>query len=41
MTGANAILFDLYDTLVWSDWRSHDDLISSRLGVSVDTVTDA
>ncbi|MGH8912388.1 MAG: HAD family hydrolase, partial [Acidimicrobiia bacterium] len=41
MTGADAILFDLYDTLVWSDWPSHDALIASRLGVSADTVTGA
>ena len=41
MTDVEAILFDLYDTLVWSDWHSHDALIASRLGVSADTVTDA
>ena len=34
MTGAQAVLLDLYDTLVWSEWPSLRELIQRRAGVT-------
>ena len=36
-----AVLFDLYDTLAWSDWPSHASFIAEQLGVDVSDVVAA
>lgn len=37
----HTVLFDLYDTLVWSDWSSHAAMLATRLAVAQEAVTDA
>jgi putative hydrolase of the HAD superfamily len=34
----DSVLLDLYDTLVWSDWRSWQRRLAERLGVSLDVM---
>ena len=34
MTGVNAVLFDLYDTLAWTEWPALRPMIARRAGVS-------
>jgi putative hydrolase of the HAD superfamily len=34
----DAVLFDLYDTLVWSDLPPHQDRLSTRIGVTEETL---
>lgn len=36
-----AVIFDLYDTLVWSDWPAHATLIADQLGVHQSAVVAA
>lgn len=33
-----AVLFDLYDTLAWSDWQSHAEFLAGRVGVTRDDI---
>lgn len=37
----DAVLLDLYDTLVWSDWYSWQGRVADHLGVSLDTIGQA
>ena len=37
----DAVLFDLYDTLVVSDWRRHADFVAGALGVSAEALAEA
>jgi putative hydrolase of the HAD superfamily len=39
--GYDAVLLDLYDTLVWSDWRSWQRKVAERVGVTVETIAAA
>lgn len=41
MPDLEAIIFDLYDTLVWSDWPRHAAMLADHLGVSVEEVFSA
>jgi putative hydrolase of the HAD superfamily len=34
----NAVLLDLYDTLVWTEWSAFRELLSARLGVDAETL---
>ncbi|HEY6567056.1 MAG TPA: HAD-IA family hydrolase [Actinomycetota bacterium] len=34
----DAVLLDLYDTVVWSDWRSWQRLLAGRVGVSLEVM---
>ena len=36
--GYDAVLLDLYDTLVWSDWYSWQGRVADRLGVTHETI---
>jgi putative hydrolase of the HAD superfamily len=37
----DAVLLDLYDTLVWSDWRSWQHRVAERIGVTPETMAAA
>lgn len=37
----DAVLLDLYDTIVWSEWGKLRDLIAARIGVDTNTLTKA
>ena len=37
----DAVLLDLYDTLVWSDWYAWQGRVADHLGVSLDTIGQA
>lgn len=37
----DAVLLDLYDTIVWSEWRKLRDLIAQRIGVDTTLLTKA
>lgn len=41
MSGTEAVLFDLYDTLVTGDWSRHTALVARHLGVPAPVVSDA
>jgi putative hydrolase of the HAD superfamily len=41
MSGTEAVLFDLYDTLVTGDWSRHTDLVARHLGVPAPVVSEA
>jgi putative hydrolase of the HAD superfamily len=41
VSGYDAVLLDLYDTLVWSDWRSWQRKVAERIGVSLETIAAA
>lgn len=41
MSELEAVLFDLYDTLVWSDWPSHAGFVAGHLGVPEDQIASA
>lgn len=38
MSELEAVLFDLYDTLAWSDWPSHAAFLAGHLGVPEDRI---
>src|SRR5262245_13188207 len=38
---ARALLVDLYDTIVWTDWRAMSTRVTGRLGVSADQLLHA
>lgn len=38
MSDLEAVLFDLYDTLAWSDWPSHAAFLAGHLGVPEDRI---
>lgn len=41
MSGTEAVLFDLYDTLVTGDWSRHTALVARHLGVPAPVVSEA
>lgn len=41
MPDLEAILFDLYDTLAWSDWPGHASFLAQHMGVSEQAVVSA
>jgi putative hydrolase of the HAD superfamily len=41
MPAYDAVLLDLYDTLVWSDWRSWQRRVAERIGVAPETMAAA
>lgn len=41
MPELEAVLFDLYDTLAWSDWPSHAGFLAGHLGVPEDRIAAA
>lgn len=41
MSELEAVLFDLYDTLAWSDWPSHAAFLAGHLGVPEDRIAAA
>lgn len=41
MSELEAVLFDLYDTLAWSDWPSHAGFLASQMGVGREVVVSA
>lgn len=41
MSELEAVLFDLYDTLAWSDWPSHAGFLAGHLGVPEDRIAAA
>lgn len=41
MSGTEAVLFDLYDTLVTADWNRHTTLVARHLGVPAPVVSEA
>lgn len=38
MPRPDAVVFDLYDTLVWSDWPAHATFLAGKFGVGAETV---
>lgn len=41
MLDVEAVLFDLYDTLIWSDWPRHSEFLAVHLGVAPGEIVSA